>query len=170
MLAVLADTHDRGELLDKIISNLKAQGITHGIHLGDFCAPPVLQILSESGIHWTCVWGNCDADRLNSARKVDPAKVDLPLTEHRAWSFEGRDLFLTHYPEIAQIAAKCGEYDAVFYGHNHTAATEVVEHRNATKPETLLANPGSAGGVRVVTASYGLYDPATNRMEHVVLE
>lgn len=169
MLAVLADTHDRLDLLERICMELTARGITHGVHLGDFCAPPILSALSESGIHWTCVWGNCDGDRLLSARRVDAGKVDLPTVEHRAFTYQNRDLFLTHYPEIAQIAAKCGEYDAVFYGHNHTASAEVLTHKHGTKPETLMANPGTAGGLRAPNPSYGLYDPVANRMEHVAV-
>lgn len=162
-IAVFSDSHDHLDKVAAAVAQVKASGITTGLHLGDFCAPPIFEFLADSGVHWYCVWGNVDGDRLLSYQRVkDKGTVDIVPTEFRELELEGRKLFLTHYPRIAEIAASCGEYDAVFHGHNHQVRNEMIN-------DTLLANPGELAGFRYGTATYGIYDTDTNTFETIEL-
>lgn len=162
-IAVFSDSHDHLDKMRAALNQVKERGITTGLHLGDFCAPPAVECLAESDIHWYCVWGNVDGDRHLSADRVkDKPNMDLATAEFRELELEGRTIFLTHYPKIAEIAATSGMYNAVFHGHDHKMRNEMIG-------ETLLANPGELGGFRFGTASFGIYDTETNTLEHVTL-
>jgi uncharacterized protein len=169
-IAVFSDSHDHLDKVQAAIAQLKERGITTGLHLGDFTAPPILEELANSGLRWFCVWGNCDGDRLLSYQRVQQqGTVDLVTTDFRELELEGRNLFLTHYPRIAEIAAVTGMYDAVFHGHDHKIRNELIDTNGGTHTQTLLANPGELGGFRYGTASYGIYDTTDNSFELVEL-
>jgi putative phosphoesterase len=161
-IAVFSDSHDRVDNLDRAIAIAKEMGITQALHLGDLIAPFVVkENLANSGLQWTCVWGNNDGDKLLAAAFATE-NVDLAEKDFREVEIEGRKLFLTHYPEIGRIAALSGQYDAVFFGHNHKASQEKIE-------KTLLANPGEIYGMRTGKASFGVYTPDDNTFEHIWL-
>jgi hypothetical protein len=65
---------------------------------------------------------------------------------------------INHYPAIARGLAE-GNYNAVFYGHDHTSF-------NGEVGATLLANPGEIMG-RFGTPSFGIYDTEANSFRHV---
>ena len=159
-IAVLSDSHDNMENIKKAIVIAKEHGIKEGFHLGDFCASPSAVLLAESGLTWHCSWGNVDGDPLAMYKKT-LSYGTMTFADHDTSEVEkdGRKIFLTHYPEIARIAALSGQYDAAFYGHNHTAAQEMIG-------KTLLANPGEVVGFKG-HPSFGIYDTNTNTFEHV---
>lgn len=162
-IAVFSDTHDNLETTKKALEIVKSRGITQGLHLGDFTSPPTIMLLAESGLTWTCVWGNCDGDKLLAYRRTEAlGTMDFANGDFREYEVEGRKLFLTHYPEIARIAALSGQFDAVFHGHNHQASTETIG-------KTLLANPGELTGIRFGKPSFGIYTPSENTLETIWL-
>lgn len=167
LIAIFSDSHDNIDNITKALELAKDRGISQGIHLGDFCAPPALELLAKSGLRWYCVWGNVDGDKLLSYQRVAPyGTVDLVSTDFRELDIEGRKLFLTHYPEIARIAALSGQYDAAFHGHTHLAASETI---NVNNKQVLLANPGEIAGFRYGKPSFGIYNTETNILEHLAL-
>ena len=64
-----------------------------------------------------------------------------------------------HYPHIARPRADSGDYDAVFYGHDHTVH---IEHLG----QTLLLNPGEVMG-RFGKSTFAWYDTETREAEIV---
>ncbi len=169
-IAVFSDSHDNMENISKALELVKARGIIHGFHLGDFCAPPALQLLADSGVTWQCVWGNNDGDKL-LGYMVTQSKgtLDFVSTDFRELEIEGRKLFLTHYPQIGRIATLSGQYDAVFHGHNHLAQQEVITNQNGPIHNCLLANPGEVTGYRYGAPSFGIYTSENNSFEHISL-
>jgi len=162
-IAVLSDSHDRTDHLEYALHQIKERGITTAFHLGDFCAPFVLQQLVDSGLTIYGVWGNNDGDKLRGTSMTANSHVDLVPDDYRELELENRKIFLTHYPQIARIAALSGQYDAVFFGHNHQASQEVI----SGSKQTLLANPGEIYGMRTGKPSFGIYDTETNTFEHI---
>jgi predicted phosphodiesterase len=69
----------------------------------------------------------------------------------------GRKIAVNHFPHIARPLALAGVYDAVFYGHDHTAGKELAG-------KTLLLNPGEVMG-RFGTSTFASYDPGTGLAE-----
>lgn len=161
LIAVLSDSHDRTDHLEQAINLIKQRGITHAFHLGDYISPFVLLQLAESSLALQGVWGNNDGDRATGL-KLAAGRLDIADGDSRELEIEGRNLFLTHYPQIARMAALSGQYDAVFFGHSHVASQEIVG-------STLFANPGEIYGMRSGKVSFGIYDTETNSMEDIVI-
>lgn len=171
IITVFSDSHDRMDKINEALQIVQEREVKNGIHLGDFCTPAAMKLLAASGINWKCVWGNIDGDRLRCYQEVAPyGTVDIVPEDFREIEVEGRHLFLTHYPEIARIAALSGKYDAVFHGHNHVAAQETVETAHGRVKEVLLANPGEICGFRFGEPSFALYNTESNTFEHIRLK
>ena len=161
-IAVLSDIHDRLDHLERVMAAVKARGAERVFFLGDGCAPFVLNDLAERFAGpIDGVFGNNDGDRFLlcrvAARHPQMTWHD-PLAELEVG---GRNILLTHYPEIGRRLAKSGEADAVFSGHDH----QRYQHRFG---EALWANPGEIMG-RFGVVSFGLYDTVGHSFEHVVV-
>ena len=103
-IAVISDTHDR---LPAHVSS--AIAVADEIwHLGDVCAPRLLDMLSELGPKIRIVRGNCDAC------SDWPLTLDFELLGHR--------FHLEHIP--SRVApANC---DFFLHGHTHVSRDETV--------------------------------------------
>jgi putative phosphoesterase len=99
---VLADTHD------KLPANLEllANGANEIWHLGDVCAPAILQTIESFGPPVTVVRGNCDSN------------TEWPITENLKRN--GVRFLLVHIPpdDVPKNA------DVVLHGHTHVPRNE----------------------------------------------
>lgn len=164
--AIFADSHDHYYNVSRAIELAKERGITQGIHLGDFCAPPMFDILAqEKSLHWTCVWGNVDGARAQTIlRFAKETNLDIHWESFRELELEnGKKIFLAHFPLLAQNAAKSGDYQAAFFGDNHLQSRETLPNG------TLLANPGELSGTRTGQPTFGIWDSDTNTFEIIAL-
>ncbi|MEK7610207.1 MAG: metallophosphoesterase family protein [Patescibacteria group bacterium] len=164
--AIFSDSHDHYYNVTKALELVRDQKITRGIHLGDFCAPPVFDILAaEKSIHWTLVWGNVDGARAQTILRFREAtNLDFTHDSFRELELENKKkIFLTHFPLLAQNAAKSGDYQAVFFGDNHLKSVETLANG------TLLANPGELSGTRTGQPTFGIWDSESNEFEIVPL-
>ncbi|MCC6392015.1 MAG: metallophosphoesterase family protein, partial [Bryobacterales bacterium] len=86
--------------------------------------------------------------------------------------FGGRRVAVNHFDNIALAIARGGEYDAVFYGHNHVFDIRKLGAR------TLAVNPGSIMGCRFdaqanrtdVASTFVLYDTETGTAQGYRIE
>lgn len=139
-LAILSDIHDNVWKLEPVLrftADCDAM-----ICCGDLCSPFVLDQLARgfSGpLH--IVFGNNDADTFRITAKT-PKYPHVHLHgEFFAEVFDGRRIAVNHFDNIALAIAHGGEYQAVFFGHNH-----VFEIRRIGG--TLAVNPGSIMGAK----------------------
>lgn len=163
---VMADSHDNFYNLEESIKILKERKIQTCFHLGDFCAPSIVKaMVAHEGIKWICVWGNVDGDKgkIVSDQCKNP-NFDIAGESFREVKISKDKIFLTHFPLLAEIAAKSGIYKAVFYGHNHIKRVERLENG------TLLVNPGEIVGSKTGQPSFGIWDPLANQVELVDLK
>ena len=75
----------------------------------------------------------------------------------------GRKLFLTHYPQLVNSMAKTGDFDAVFYGHNHNKRIDRAGN-------CLILNPGELSAHKTGSASFAVYDSESNDAEIFTVE
>ncbi len=164
--AVISDSHDHFYNLEQAVKIIKERGIKTCFHLGDFCAPTFIKAMAaHEGIRWLCVWGNVDGAKAKAILDLkDNPRFDVVDESFRDLELEGKKIFLVHFPELARHAAKSGEYQAVFYGHNHQVKVEKLESG------TLLANPGELSGMATGKPSFGVWDSGQNEMELVYLK
>jgi putative phosphoesterase len=150
-IAVLSDSHDHLQMLERALAAANAAGAEVLIHCGDLCAPFVMRLLAErfrGPVH--IVFGNNDADgRLLQTIAAQHSHVALHGI-YAEFAVHNRRIAIIHYPEPARRIAQSGALDLVCYGHDHTQLLEQVG-------ETWLLNPGEIMGLRA-TPSWALYD------------
>ncbi len=163
---VVSDIHDDIDRLGRILAD------THGtaeavVFCGDLSAPFTAALLAESGKPVYAVFGNCDEDQAFIIHRSQGKIEWTPIgQEFAVLKLGGRTIAVNHYPKLAELLAKTGEYDASFHGHTHEARNELVDGK------TLLLNPGAVCGIqrgKRGTASYALYDTETNTAQIVPL-
>jgi uncharacterized protein len=156
-VAILSDIHDNVWTLATLLDGLEAEEL---IFCGDFCAPFTLRQIAEAfagPVH--VVFGNNDGDQLLLAR-VASQFGHVTLHGHFAeLELGGRQVAVTHYPEIGKALARGDTYDLVCHGHSH----ERVIKRHG---RTLRVNPGEVMG-RLGASTYAIYDTETGEAEIV---
>ncbi len=165
-IGVIADTHDNYYNTAQAVKLIAQRNITTCIHLGDFCAPGFIRrLLGLADLSWVCVWGNIDGAKAKILlEQAGNPKFDIQEEAFREYEFDGVKTFLTHYPLLAKIAAKSGDYKAVFYGDNHIKFNEVQPNG------TLLANPGEIAGFKTGFPSFGIWETTANTFEIIDLK
>ena len=159
LVALLADIHDHTDNLLTALYRAEELGCTHLLFAGDMAGLTTFRTLREEwngGID--LVFGNNEFDRASFLRLAEQFHHTCHHGDAGDIELDGRRIFLTHYPTIARQAACSGQYDAVFYGHTHTAAQQLCGN-------TILANPGEIAGVRQ-SPGFAVYDTSTNCLTH----
>ena len=161
-IAIFSDTHDNVPHLTAALKQANEAGADMLLHLGDLCAPFMLDRLGQGftgPVH--VVFGNNDGDgRLLATVAAKHAHVTLHgiYAEVEA---AGQQIALIHYPEPALRIAQSGQFDLVCYGHNHKKHAEQLGN-------CQLINPGELLGL-LSAATWGLYDTDTRTFEHRLL-
>ena len=161
-LALIADSHDRLDHLNKALAQIREANCSHLIHAGDLNAPFVIADLAggfEGPIH--IVFGNNEGDgRLchQVASKFSHVTLQGPYFEAE---LNGLKVACIHYPEPALRIAQSGHLDVVVYGHDHTP-------HHSVHGDCHLINPGEIMG-RLHEPSWGLFDGTTRSYQRQVL-
>ena len=160
-ILVLCDIHDHIEKLEKVIDGVSGK-VEAVICCGDYCAPFSAGLLSILNLPTYACLGNNDEDQIGLLKKGGPTFSWTNLSQELGEiELDKRKIAFCHYPKLADLLAKSGEYDAVFYGHTHVTNSETIG-------KTLLLKPGSVCGIiggKTAVASYSIYDSERNRAE-----
>lgn len=159
-IAVLSDIHDNIYNLRKVLTELKNKNIEKLILLGDSNSPFIVKEICDTlKLPIIFVWGNNDGDKVIITQILQSHHQKTVVSSQCFLSIEveGRKLFLTHFPELANLAFKSKEFDAVMYGHNHLKYYEEKENLILLNPGELFANKA--------LASYAIYNTKTNTAE-----
>ena len=100
-------------------------------------------MLCGSPIPVYSIWGNNDGDKTLITRfsLKEGSNMEVGFETFDSLEIDGRKIFLSHFPMLAKPMAKSGEFDAVFYGHNHLKNREIVRG-------CLVVNPGEIGAYK----------------------
>ncbi len=164
-VAILSDIHDNVWKLDAALRFVA--GCDAMVCCGDLCSPFVLDQLARGfakPLH--IVFGNNDADTFRITAKTPKYPHVRLRGEFFEEDFGGRRVAVNHFDNIALAIARGGEYDAVFYGHNH-----VFDIRKLGK--TLAVNPGSIMGCQFdaqanrtdVASTFAIYDTESGQAQ-----
>jgi putative phosphoesterase len=135
-VGLISDSHDDEQATKQALTAL--DGVDEIIHSGDLCAPFMIDLLDEAEKPVHAVFGNVDDRHLTTKVSEDADHVVLHGNE-ASLEKEGVQIYVTHFPDIAELAAKSGEYDVVVHGHTH-------EQRQKQFGDTVLVNPGELLG------------------------
>lgn len=159
-IALLSDIHDHTDHLRWALEKIAVLEADHIVCLGDIVSSFTARILSESSIPVFAIFGNNEGDRGAIVRTslAEGSNLTMATREFAVWEYQGKNYFLSHYPELAENAVSKGVYDAVFHGHTHKKRYEVIEG-------VPLINPGEIAGVATGIVSFALFDTDTKEVE-----
>lgn len=153
-IAVFSDIHDNILNLEKFFTAIKSQNVTQLICLGDFINPGIVKRIIDSGYKTYAVWGNNDGEKVVITRFAEQSKGNFEISNNceGIFNIDGKKVYTNHYPEIAPTVAKSGDFDAVFYGHNHEQYYQKLENG------CILCNPGEISGHKTGKVTYAIWD------------
>ena len=162
-LAVISDTHDHLENLEKALTEINELGAGVLLHCGDLVSPFVIDRLAKFNGPVHVVFGNNEGDRYTinnvATKKFPNVKLhgEMGLVET-----EGGEVAFTHRPEFARGLACTQKYIAVFYGHTHRMRIEQVG-------KTWLINPGELMGL-LELPGWIVFDATAGETKHYTLK
>ncbi len=149
-IAIISDTHDNLANFLKVINWLNDHRIKLLLHCGDVCSQ----------------------DTLNEAKKAFKGEIKFSKSNKDFYSENfskigeikvgNKIIAFTHLPAKAKELAKTGNYNLIFYGHNHRPWLEKV--KTTFKRWCCLANPGEAAG-QINEPTFAVYDTKTDKLE-----
>lgn len=165
-LAIISDIHDNFHNLVLVLKKIKEnQDIEKIIFLGDFINNGIAKILAGSDIPVHAIWGNNDGDKsaLTKTSLSPQSNMTIADNVYDFLEIDNRKIFITHYPDLAKPMAKSGEFDAVFYGHNHIKNKDRIG-------DCLVINPGEVSGHKNSQISFAIYDTEKNDADIIDVE
>lgn len=156
-LAIISDSHDRINTLNKVLDLLKEKQIKILIHCGDFCAPFMMNELAKFDGEVHCVFGNID-DRFLTPNRAKEQGINFH-GDIAELEFDNKKIAATHNPQVAEALAYTNKYNLVCYGHTHIPEKKKIKN-------TLLVNPGDLMGWKF-KPSLVIYNTETDEVEVV---
>lgn len=156
-IAVISDIHDNAHNLVMALEQLKDYDIEEIIFLGDFCGAAIARMLSAAPVKVRAIFGNNDGDKsmITKFACQEWSNLEIWFDVFDKIEIDGRKIFLSHYPMLARPMAKSGDFDAVFYGHNHLKNKDMIW-------DCLVLNPGEVGAYKTWIATFAIYDTKIN--------
>lgn len=168
-IAVLSDIHDHLDKLEKALKLVKNNKVANIVFCGDMVSPFTTSILAGADLLTYACLGNNDEDQIGMMKLGGKKFTWFHLSqEYGHIELDSKKVAFCHYPKLAELLAKTGEYDAVFYGHTH-----VVNKKHYGK--SLLLNPGAVCGIdfdkkAYNKATFAIYDTKTNSAEIIEIK
>lgn len=159
-ILVISDIHENFDNLSRVLQQIPDLWVEMIFCLWDLINGWIARMLASQDIPTHLVWWNNDGTRVAITKKFLEADNGSVVSDEtfdicQVW---GKSVFLTHYPLLADLAAKSGDFDAVFYGHNHHLKQEYIW-------ECLLFNPGEISAHKTNTCTFWVYDTINNSVE-----
>ncbi len=164
-IAILSDVHENSHNLILALKTIEEKECEQILFLGDFMNNGIAKFFASFKIPTFAVWGNNDGERAMITKTSLTPGSNLTVSDsvYDFVEFEGKKIFITHYPDIARSMAKSGDFDAVFCGHSHEKSEEKIGN-------CLLVNPGEISAHKTGEATFAIWDTEENKVEFITLE
>jgi uncharacterized protein len=164
-IAIISDIHENFHNLILFLKKVKDFDVQKIIFLGDFMNNGIAKTLASSDIPVISIWGNNDGDRVAITKTALSKESNLTVgfDTFDFLEIDNRKIFITHYPLLAKPMAKSGDFDAVFYGHDHKKNIDRVNN-------CIIVNPGEISAHTTGNASFALYDTKNNEAEIIEIK
>ena len=147
----MSDCHDNWENLEKAVNHANDENCDILLYAGDLITPSGLQILTKFKGKVHTIFGNNEGEKYGYTKL---AEKDSSITLHGDVfedTIDGIKIFMNHYPRLAELAAKSGEFDLCIHGHDHKYKEEKVN-------DTILLNPGEIQGYKFKDPCFVIFD------------
>ncbi len=156
-IGIISDIHENFHNLILFLKQTKKHDLENIIFLGDFMNNGIAKTLAYSDIPVISIWGNNDGDKvaITKVAMSEKSKLTVGFDTYDFLEFDNRHIFITHYPLLAKPMAKSGEFDAVFYGHDHKKNIDKIN-------DCIIVNPGELSAHKTGIATFAVYDTKSN--------
>ncbi|MFA6486317.1 MAG: YfcE family phosphodiesterase [Candidatus Magasanikbacteria bacterium] len=157
-ILIISDSHDNVPNLEKVLKWAQTNDIGALIHAGDLSAPSVLikTLSPRFNKEIYLINGNVTDKELLAKASKDLANVKY-LGDEGEVQLGGKKIYVTHFPQRAQVIASAGVYDLVIHGHTHQAGVAPVGDKQ-------ILNPGTLGGL-YYPPTFSIYDTTTGEVK-----
>lgn len=159
--AILSDAHDNLPNLAKAVEIANSQGCEALLFAGDLNFPGAVEFLAKFNGPVHMIWGNNEGEKLGVINKVNHFDSITHHGNECELSFDGLNVFMTHYPEIALLAENSPKYQLIVYGHTHTYEERASETSIVVNPGAVLGYPNEP--------SFVIFDTTTKQIERINL-
>jgi len=164
-IAIISDIHENFHNLVSFFEQIENQNVEQIFCLGDLINNGIAKALASSPVPVFLIWGNNDGEKvaITKTSLSENSNLKVGFSTFDILKFDNRKIFLTHYPMLAKPMAKSGDFDVVFYGHDHNKNIDKINN-------CLIVNPGEISGHKTGSATYAIYDTKTNTAELIDIE
>jgi len=155
LVGIIADTHDNRRAIAKAVELFNQRGVGMVFHAGDFISPFTADDFSRLKGTMMMVFGNNDGERIGLYHTF--SKLGNIGKEPKKCEFHGKRFILMHEPNCIDELSASHQTDVIIYGHTHEI--------DIRKGETLIINPGEAGGWLSGRTTVALLDLTTMDVE-----
>ncbi len=164
-IAIISDVHGNFHNLILFLKQIKHHEIKKIIFLGDFVNNGIAKILAKSEVPVIAIWGNNDGDKVAITKTSlnEGSNLTMSFDTYDFLEIDNRKIFITHYTLLAKPMAKSGDFDAVFYGHDHKKNLDKINN-------CIIVNPGEISAHKTRIASFAIYNTKNNTAEIIDIE
>ena len=164
-IAIISDVHGNFHNLILFLKQIKHHKIEKIIFLGDFVNNGIAKILAKSEVPVIAIWGNNDGDKVAITKTSlnEGSNLTIGFDTYDFLEIDNRKIFITHYTLLAKPMAKSGDFDAVFYGHDHKKNLDKINN-------CIIVNPGEISAHKTGIASFAIYNTKNNTAEIIDIE
>lgn len=164
-IGIISDIHENFHNLILALQKMEEEGVEQILCLGDLMNAGVAKIMAHHSVPTFLIWGNNDGEKVDivKASYREGSKLEVSLNTYDFLELDKRNIFISHYDDLAIPMASSGKYDAVFYGHNHKKKSEQIG-------DCHVVNPGELSAQKTGVASLAIYDTTENTVQLVDLE
>jgi putative phosphoesterase len=167
-IAVLSDTHDNIQNINKAVSIINKSNVDALIHCGDYVAPFVKRwfdkLKDQIKRNFYGVFGNNDGDKLFLMQNLGQICEFAENGNEMILTLDEKRIFVSHMPrqKTIEALANSGNFDIILSGHTHALINKKLENG------TLVINPGELCGYLTGKATFAIID--TKTMESEIIE
>jgi len=158
-VAVVSDTHDNLEKVEKFIETVNKREVELVIHCGDFVSPfTVKLLLSKLKCDFFGVFGNNDGEIAGLISVSGGTIEKSPAVK----TLDNKTFAVMHEPLFVEEIASSDKFDYILYGHTHQLNTKTL---NGCR----IINPGELCGYITGKSTFVILDTTTNSLEVIEL-
>lgn len=164
-IAILSDIHENFHNLILALQEMEKIGVEQILCLGDLMNTGIAKLLAAQDIPVFMIWGNNDGEKveITLASKMENSSLKVSVKTYDFLDMGGRKIFLSHYEDLAKPMANSGDYDAIFFGHNHIQSLERLNN-------CWVVNPGEIAALKTKRATFAIYDTSEDEVEIIELK
>jgi len=154
-IAVVSDSHDNLEKIEKFTELVNNLDIELVIHCGDIVSPFALKLLlSKLKCDFLGVFGNNDGEIAGLIKVSGGLITKQPLYKE----IDGKRFLVMHEPFFVESLAKSKDFDYILYGHTHQLSTKVLNG-------CQVINPGELCGYLTGKSTFVILDTYENSID-----